>query len=196
MRRYTKQSHEDRALDAQDSEVLAYSMLEKVKRDNANCVRGRMTRKAVVTQGCEDRRTLVPTLLMFEACEIVNRELSKLCELDSECIDDELEIVLVCALYNEVYLELESGYTFKWRQARKLGYKKQLASFIQECQGMFDGSTADVLCAWPHGWFDDSIDAFDLENELDYLHVIETARDYRFDDEHEARAKLWRHKAM
>src|SRR5574338_675606 len=166
----------DRYLNAVDSEVLAYSMIERVKKDVQNIQRAVISRKNVVAQGCEDRRELVKTLLSIEALDITRREL--------ETLGDSVDELYGKIRFHDVMFELELSYSFRWMEARKRGYKKQLATFIQTSQSYNDGLTSDGYDVWANAWHDETITCQELEEGLDYARLFSTFNDYRWDDEH------------
>ena len=154
-----------RKLSREDVECTVSAIGERINRDAKNVARAELMRKGKIAIGCEDRRELVKVLLQMEATDNVRREL--------ESLTIEVDDLYGKVLFLQEMERLEIHYAYLYMIARKQGYRKQFASFIQDAQyqGMeyakedYDGTEAT----------------------LDYLMLANTARDYRLDDEHEVR---------
>jgi hypothetical protein len=102
-------------------------------------------------------------------------------------------------------LELECLYSAQYEEAKKHGYRKHFATFIQRQQSYRDGRTLDMdkvrvsnftnsFKGSPNARYVLQTDIEDIDEHTDYTMLFDTARDMRFDEEHEARAERWKYR--
>ncbi len=168
--------------------------------DAANITRAELTR-IIRAKPAEDQSKLIHTLLHFEAIDVVRHEVEMMYETPDE--------LFAKILYYETMRELECRYAYLYRHARRFGYTKAFASFIQHTQSLRDGRTLDDVHYTPRlgeskNAQEHSVHAFNMiggsalntpwndpDYDTDYLEILDGARDMRSDEVHASRNARW-----
>jgi len=171
----------------------------KAQTDSTRIERMTTFRNVKHVEASKDQSALIGILLGTEARDITRSML----ELSTEVLDDMFGKIL----YHDVLLQLELSYACQYEEARMRGYRKQFATFIQSRQNTRDGSTLDESKTVQSVFSFSAKGSRGLRLELtpneqhaawndpdadtDYTMLFDTARDVRWDEEHEKRAEAW-----